>query len=65
MLKEYEWRGSTWQFDDQLAPADAKPVKRAAKTKDKAERKPPEDKAQADAPDDKAQADAPDDKAGE
>lgn len=27
-LKEYEWRGGTWQFEEREAPADAKPVER-------------------------------------
>lgn len=26
MLKEYKWRGSTWQFEEGRAPADAVPV---------------------------------------
>lgn len=25
-LKEYRWRGNTWQFDESDAPADAVPV---------------------------------------
>ena len=25
-LREYEWRGQTWQFDEDAAPADAVPV---------------------------------------
>lgn len=35
MLKEYEWRGSTWQFEESQAPKDAVPVK-AADTASKA-----------------------------
>lgn len=27
MLREYEWRGSTWQFDEEKAPRDAVLVK--------------------------------------
>ena len=26
MLREYQWRGHTWQFDDADAPADAVPL---------------------------------------
>lgn len=46
-LKEYKWRGSTWQFDDADAPGDAVPVtaakrrkapNKAAKPSDKAEK---------------------------
>lgn len=34
MLKEYEWRGSTYQWREGEQPADAKPVERpAAKAK--------------------------------
>lgn len=28
-LREYEWRGQTWQFDEDAAPADAVPVEGA------------------------------------
>lgn len=31
MLKEYEWHGRTWQFDDGDVPVDAVPVKREHK----------------------------------
>lgn len=30
MLREYEWRGSTWQFEESKAPEGAVPVKVAA-----------------------------------
>lgn len=28
-LREYEWRGSTWQFDEDRAPKDAVPIVKA------------------------------------
>lgn len=42
MLREYVWRGTTWQFDDRDAPEGAVPVDgrkpkgRPAKTKERA-----------------------------
>ena len=30
-LREYKWRGYTWQFDEEDAPPDAVPVEKAAK----------------------------------
>ncbi len=30
-LKNYEWRGYTWQFEESEAPPDAVPVEKAAK----------------------------------
>lgn len=39
MLREYEWNGSTWQFDEKDAPEGARPVERkAAKPANKARR---------------------------
>ncbi len=41
MLREYEWNGSTWQFEESQAPQGARPVdpakdeKAAAEPKDK------------------------------
>lgn len=44
MLKEYEWRGSTWQFEETQAPKDAEPivpVKAVKPARNKAAAKPP------------------------
>ncbi|MDY5662760.1 MAG: hypothetical protein SPG07_09165 [Coriobacteriales bacterium] len=32
-LREYKWRGSTWQFEDGDAPGDATPVTEAKRRK--------------------------------
>lgn len=39
-LKEYSWRGNTWQFEESEAPADAVPVRaeKAAKPANKSRR---------------------------
>ena len=39
-LKEYSWRGNTWQFEESEAPADAVPLKakESAKTANKSRR---------------------------
>jgi len=32
MLREYSWRGNTWQFEESEAPADAVPIDRRKAT---------------------------------
>ena len=40
-LKNYNWRGFTWQFEESEAPADAVPVEKSARpAADKAAKRP-------------------------
>ena len=44
-LKEYKWRGSTWQFEEDDAPSDAVPVTAAKRRKAPNKAAKPADKA--------------------